>query len=86
VSSSLGNSKSSSTDFASCEQSLHPEYKGRPVITGKERGIVAAASYIGPWPGRTDAPSGAPAAPPGPMGKTETREKHLEALRESLPS
>jgi DNA polymerase IV len=31
--------------FASCEQSLHPEYKGRPVITGKERGIVAAASY-----------------------------------------
>ena len=31
--------------FASCEQSLHPKYKGRPVITGKERGIVAAASY-----------------------------------------
>lgn len=31
--------------FASCEQALHPEYKGRPVITGKERGIVAAASY-----------------------------------------
>ena len=31
--------------FASCEQSLHPELKGRPVITGKERGIVAAASY-----------------------------------------
>jgi len=31
--------------FASCEQAIHPEYKGKPVITGKERGIVAAASY-----------------------------------------
>jgi DNA polymerase-4 len=31
--------------FASCEQAIHPEFKGRPVITGKERGIVAAASY-----------------------------------------
>ncbi|MFC1632601.1 DNA polymerase IV [Patescibacteria group bacterium] len=31
--------------FASCEQALHPELKGRPVITGKERGIVSAASY-----------------------------------------
>lgn len=31
--------------FASCEQALHPELKGRPVVTGKERGIVAAASY-----------------------------------------
>jgi DNA polymerase-4/DNA polymerase V len=31
--------------FASCEQALHPEYRGRPVITGKERNIVAAASY-----------------------------------------
>lgn len=31
--------------FASCEQALHPEYRGKPVITGKERGIVAAASY-----------------------------------------
>jgi len=31
--------------FASVEQSLHPELKGRPVITGVERGIVAAASY-----------------------------------------
>ena len=31
--------------FASCEQATHPEYRGRPVITGKERGIVAAASY-----------------------------------------
>ncbi len=31
--------------FASIEQAVHPEYKGKPVITGKERGIVAAASY-----------------------------------------
>src|SRR5437868_2396524 len=31
--------------FASCEQALHPEYKGKPVVTGKERGIVTAASY-----------------------------------------
>lgn len=31
--------------FASCEQVIHPEYRGKPVITGKERGIVAAASY-----------------------------------------
>src|SRR3970282_2544089 len=31
--------------FASCEQAIHPELKGRPVITGKERGIVAGASY-----------------------------------------
>jgi DNA polymerase-4/DNA polymerase V len=31
--------------FASCEQAIHPGLKGRPVITGKERGIVAAASY-----------------------------------------
>lgn len=28
--------------FASCEQAIHPDL---PVITGKERGIVAAASY-----------------------------------------
>ena len=25
--------------FASCEQSLRPELRGKPVITGKERGI-----------------------------------------------
>ena len=31
--------------FTSVEQALKPELKGRPVITGKERGIVACASY-----------------------------------------
>ncbi|HLA04489.1 MAG TPA: DNA polymerase IV, partial [Syntrophales bacterium] len=31
--------------FASCEQAIHPELRGRPVICGRERGIVAAASY-----------------------------------------
>ena len=31
--------------FASCEQAVHPELRGRPVITGRERGIVSAASY-----------------------------------------
>lgn len=31
--------------FASCEQALHPEYRGKPLITGKERGIVACPSY-----------------------------------------
>lgn len=31
--------------FASCEQAINPAYRGKPVITGKERGIVSAASY-----------------------------------------
>jgi DNA polymerase-4 len=31
--------------FTSCEQAAHPELRGRPVVAGKERGIVAAASY-----------------------------------------
>ncbi len=31
--------------FASCEQAIHPELRGKPVVTGRERGIVAAASY-----------------------------------------
>src|SRR3989344_2786433 len=31
--------------FASCEQAVNPTLKGKPVVTGKERNIVAAASY-----------------------------------------
>lgn len=31
--------------FTSVEQALHPELKGIPVVTGKERGIIACASY-----------------------------------------
>lgn len=31
--------------FTSVEQAVHPELKGRPVVTGKERGIIACASY-----------------------------------------
>jgi DNA polymerase IV len=31
--------------FASCEQARDPSLKGRPVITGKERGIAASMSY-----------------------------------------
>lgn len=31
--------------FASCEVALHPELRGRPVITGKERGIASSLSY-----------------------------------------
>ena len=31
--------------FASCEQSRNPAWKGRPVITGKERGIASSMSY-----------------------------------------
>lgn len=31
--------------FTSVEQAVHPELKGRPVVTGQERGIIACASY-----------------------------------------
>lgn len=31
--------------FASCEEAMHPELKGKTIITGAERGIVACASY-----------------------------------------
>ncbi|MCF7848171.1 MAG: hypothetical protein K9M45_04915 [Kiritimatiellales bacterium] len=52
--------------FTSVEQSLHPELKGRPVVSGKERGIIACASYeakalgikrgIGLWEARKKCP------------------------------
>jgi DNA polymerase-4/DNA polymerase V len=31
--------------FTSCEEAIHPELRGKPIITGRERGIVACASY-----------------------------------------
>lgn len=31
--------------FTSVEEALHPEWKGKPIVTGKERNIIACASY-----------------------------------------
>jgi len=31
--------------FTSCEEAIHPELRGKPIIAGGERGIVACASY-----------------------------------------
>lgn len=31
--------------FTSCEEVIHPELRGKPLITGGERGIVACANY-----------------------------------------
>ncbi|HTW96154.1 MAG TPA: DNA polymerase IV, partial [Candidatus Methylomirabilis sp.] len=31
--------------FASCEQSRDPKLRGKPVVTGAERGIAASMSY-----------------------------------------
>jgi nucleotidyltransferase/DNA polymerase involved in DNA repair len=31
--------------FTSCEEAIHPELRGKPLIAGGERGIVACASY-----------------------------------------
>jgi DNA polymerase-4/DNA polymerase V len=31
--------------FASCEEAIHPELRGLPIVTGAERGIIACASY-----------------------------------------
>jgi nucleotidyltransferase/DNA polymerase involved in DNA repair len=31
--------------FTSCEEAIHPGLRGKPIITGGERGIVACASY-----------------------------------------
>ena len=31
--------------FTSCEEAIRAELRGRPIITGGERGIVVCASY-----------------------------------------
>ena len=52
--------------FTSVEQAMHPTLKGRPVVSGKERGIIACASYeakalgikrgVGLWEARKKCP------------------------------
>jgi DNA polymerase-4/DNA polymerase V len=52
--------------FTSVEQAMHPSLKGRPVVSGKERGIIACASYeakalgikrgVGLWEARKKCP------------------------------
>lgn len=32
--------------FTSCEEALHPQLRGKPLVTGGERGIVACANYV----------------------------------------
>ena len=32
--------------FASCEEAIHPEYHGQPVVTGLERGIASSFNYL----------------------------------------
>ncbi len=31
--------------FTSCEEVIHPDLRGKPIVTGAERGIIACASY-----------------------------------------
>ena len=52
--------------FTSVEQAMHPDLKGKPIVSGKERGIIACASYeaealgikcgVGLWDARKKCP------------------------------